>query len=331
MPLDYGSVRDYSDRGFGFVSCTFRETDYANATVFFHIKTVRRKYPQLADSIDQGSYSEVSFWYETSSTDRGYQVAELWLTYEELPERVRTVTREKITRILLEARGNLSSAFEKLAQQALGQREYDRARLERERHLQEMREAEATRQRLAQEEQRRAAERRVTVPSPAPPVPVSVAQLLSAEPSQVGVPANWWYEQLKAMGGGQLRAATDTSHQIETKVVGVTYEGRQKVVSQLSLGEQVSLRREPNNPYDRYAISVDRGNGQQIGYISKGEAAMWAPLLDARGGVLPATVTFLVGGSSDLSYLGVRIRFILPEAATVAAPAVRDFDECWER
>jgi len=75
---------------------------------------------------------------------------------------------------------------------------------------------------------------------------------------------------------------------------------------------------------------VERLNGQQIGYISRWQAAKWAPLLDGCGGILPGTVTDLTGGYSSFSSLGVKISFILPEAGT-SVTAIRDFDENWEQ
>jgi hypothetical protein len=52
---------------------------------------------------------------------------------------------------------------------------------------------------------------------------------------------------------------------IETRVVGVTYSGRQAIVAKLKVGETVILRREPSNFYDCNAIMVLRTNGEQIG------------------------------------------------------------------
>ena len=45
---------------------------------------------------------------------------------------------------------------------------------------------------------------------------------------------------------------------IETKVVGVTYDNRQDIVAQLTVGEKIRLLREPTNPYGSKAIRVER-------------------------------------------------------------------------
>ncbi len=100
---------------------------------------------------------------------------------------------------------------------------------------------------------------------------------------------------------------------IETKVVGVTFEGRQAVVARLSVGEQVWLRREPHNPHDRNAIRVERQNGRQIGYISRDIAATLAHRFDNYGKPVSAVVTALTGGEQPYPTRGVRIRFTVPE------------------
>ncbi len=62
---------------------------------------------------------------------------------------------------------------------------------------------------------------------------------------------------------------------IRSKAVGARfYDG---IVSR---GEQVILKREPGNVYDRNAIRVDNIRNVQIGHISRGEAATLAPLMD---------------------------------------------------
>jgi len=102
---------------------------------------------------------------------------------------------------------------------------------------------------------------------------------------------------------------------VETDVVGVTFEGRQAIVAQLSPNAQVWLRREPHNPYDRNAIRVDRQNGQQIGYINRILAASLAERFDGYGKPVTAVITALSGGYSSDAAIGVRIRFSIPELA----------------
>jgi len=52
-----------------------------------------------------------------------------------------------------------------------------------------------------------------------------------------------------------------------TTVAGVTYEGRQRIVSRCSLGERLILVRDPQNRHDKGAINVMRTTGEQLGFI----------------------------------------------------------------
>ncbi len=90
-----------------------------------------------------------------------------------------------------------------------------------------------------------------------------------------------------------------------TKAVGVTFEGRQNVVAQLTPGEEVLLRREPGNPFDPHAIQVVRSDGSVVGYLNSALAGRLAPRLD-RGVRYRATVTGVTGGGDR--NLGVNLR-----------------------
>lgn len=111
---------------------------------------------------------------------------------------------------------------------------------------------------------------------------------------------------------------TETVHQyysgsrICTRVVGVTFNGRQAVIARLDFGEEILLRREPTNPYDLNAISVERQNGQQIGYINRYLAAALVPFFDAHPKPVSANIQCLTG-YPELGYsLGVVIIFNVP-------------------
>jgi len=86
------------------------------------------------------------------------------------------------------------------------------------------------------------------------------------------------------------------------------------VIARLTVGEQVWLRREPDNAYDTNAILVERENGDQLGYLNRQLAARTADLLDDSGGVVPGWVCRLLGGYASYASLGVRIRFQVPRA-----------------
>jgi len=97
-----------------------------------------------------------------------------------------------------------------------------------------------------------------------------------------------------------------------TRVAGVTFDGRHTIIARLVIGEEILLKREPTNPYDRNAISVERQNGQQIGYINRYLAATLAPFFDTHHQPVPASVHCLTGGLRPGYSLGVVITFHVP-------------------
>ncbi|MBE9221317.1 cold shock domain-containing protein [Cyanobacterium stanieri LEGE 03274] len=84
MTIDFGYIKNYhSDRGFGFVGCTFSNQ---NSQVFFHIKKIKSKYRELAQKLDNDDIFEpVSFWYEIETTQKRKQVSEVWLNKDDIP------------------------------------------------------------------------------------------------------------------------------------------------------------------------------------------------------------------------------------------------------
>jgi hypothetical protein len=131
--------------------------------------------------------------------------------------------------------------------------------------------------------------------------------------------SNWWYLRFKE------RMARNNSKQIETSVVGVTYENRQIAIAQLAEHEQVWLKREPQNPHDKNAIGVWRANGQKIGYLGREFAAPLASTFDRYAKPVPAIVIAVLGKNYSDAKLGVRLRFTIPEAGP-EQPAIFDGD-----
>jgi hypothetical protein len=113
-----------------------------------------------------------------------------------------------------------------------------------------------------------------------------------------------------------------------TKVAGVTFEGRQRIIARCSDGELLKLVREPDNRYDKGAIKVMRLNGQQIGYIShdvsRGGGGGLADRMD-RGSQYQCRISDITGG--DGRALGVNIEItegegfadVFPEEKTSAS------------
>ncbi|MGL5417342.1 MAG: HIRAN domain-containing protein [Clostridium sp.] len=93
-------------------------------------------------------------------------------------------------------------------------------------------------------------------------------------------------------------------NELYTKVVGVTFEGRQRLVPKCRSGSKLRLVREKNNPYDENAIAVYNGL-EQIGYIRRELAMELAKKIDS-GTICNAYVSEVTGGYNGKSY-GVNI------------------------
>lgn len=84
-----------------------------------------------------------------------------------------------------------------------------------------------------------------------------------------------------------------------TTVARVTHQNADGTERQLLLkkcypGELVELRRETNNPHDRFAIAVVSAKGEVLGYIPAGDRRL-ADHID-RGGQVRATILRITGG-----------------------------------
>jgi hypothetical protein len=64
------------------------------------------------------------------------------------------------------------------------------------------------------------------------------------------------------------------------RVVGVTFNDRQAIISRLSYGDKIFLKREKENRYDSNAIAVCTSDGQSIGYVPRQKAGELSPLID---------------------------------------------------
>lgn len=97
MTIDFGSIISYNPRGFGFVSRTF---SFANQQVFFHIRKIRRDYPDLSQRLDnEGIIETINFWYEIEDTQRGKAVRRIWLNADKIPQTYRNELNSFIQRV----------------------------------------------------------------------------------------------------------------------------------------------------------------------------------------------------------------------------------------
>lgn len=100
-------------------------------------------------------------------------------------------------------------------------------------------------------------------------------------------------------------AGIGDAESFHTKLVGVTFEGRQEVLQRLEPGTPLRLDRQPSNEHDPNAIGLFDPFGDQVGFFNRRLAAVLAPLVDA-GRAYDAEVTDITGGEDGRS-LGVNI------------------------
>jgi single-stranded-DNA-specific exonuclease len=84
--------------------------------------------------------------------------------------------------------------------------------------------------------------------------------------------------------------------QFHTKLVGVSFEGRQDTIAGLRVGADLTLQRQPENQFDPNALAAYYG-ALQLGFVRKEIARHLAPLIDA-GARYRARIESLTGGPS---------------------------------
>lgn len=99
-----------------------------------------------------------------------------------------------------------------------------------------------------------------------------------------------------------------------TKIAGTTFDRRQDIIEELSddgmlePGQILLLKREPENPYDRNAISVIHPDTmQQLGFIGKDLASTMAPNMD-RGVKYSVEVNQVTGGTGYSYGINITVR-----------------------
>lgn len=100
-----------------------------------------------------------------------------------------------------------------------------------------------------------------------------------------------------------------------SKLVGVTFEGRQDIIADLVGHEELRFRREPDNEYDPNAVAVDVfiDDWLPVGYIAKDKNAELAKVLDdnKHAHIVLKDIT----GGDDKSYgINVEIEYEKPKA-----------------
>ena len=124
-------------------------------------------------------------------------------------------------------------------------------------------------------------------------------------------------------------ASIGESNDFYTKVVGVSFEGRQSLVSGLAPGDPLDLVREADNAFDPNALAIRYGR-LQLGYLRREIAARLAPNVDA-GDRYTVVVGSITGGGDRNVGVNIRIRRerATPERRNrsgIATPAAADTD-----
>jgi single-stranded-DNA-specific exonuclease len=121
-----------------------------------------------------------------------------------------------------------------------------------------------------------------------------------AQEPEIALDAKAFLDRLYAQSGAYLAndryASIGEAAEFFTKVVGVTFEGRQDVIGGLVPGLVVELRRDPENPHDANAIGVFFG-ALHIGFLRKEIARRLAPKVD-DGERYRAEIASVTGGGT---------------------------------
>lgn len=76
----------------------------------------------------------------------------------------------------------------------------------------------------------------------------------------------------------------------DTYIAGTTYLEDKSIIDELTIGGNLSLRREPKNHFDENAIRVEDEKGRKLGYVPEKDNPVFTRLMDA-GKMLTAKVT----------------------------------------
>jgi hypothetical protein len=116
------------------------------------------------------------------------------------------------------------------------------------------------------------------------------------------------------------------------KVAGVTYDGRQSILAQLTGNEPCRVVPEPTNPYDANALAVHvavNGKVEHVGYVPRGLASEVAPHLE--GEAVMVRIQEITGGfekwDGEIASLGLQIVIEIPDNEPSSGPEYpEDYD-----
>lgn len=114
-----------------------------------------------------------------------------------------------------------------------------------------------------------------------------------------------------------------------TKIVGVTYDDCQQFISELFPGDDLELRREPDNPSDPNAIAVYNEYGDHLGYLKADLARDLAPMLDGMPRCkLCGSVIGVTGGKDQYFGCNIEIDLICPNCSRCGAALTSNSQVC---
>ncbi len=122
--------------------------------------------------------------------------------------------------------------------------------------------------------------------------------------------------------GGRRYGGVEESPTLYTKVVGVTFDGRQEVLAGCRVGDPLRLRRQPQNPHDPHAVLVTTEDGRAVGYLNAQLAGRLAPSID-MGARYRVTVAAITGGGERSVGMNISLERSEDEQAASSAAARR--------
>jgi Superfamily II DNA helicase len=92
-------------------------------------------------------------------------------------------------------------------------------------------------------------------------------------------------------------SSIDSASSFHTKVVGVSFEGRQEIIAELAVDTPIHLERDPFNLNDSNAIKIVTNDGRHFGFLNRQISSILAPVMDS-GTAYFASIASLTGGDN---------------------------------
>lgn len=118
-----------------------------------------------------------------------------------------------------------------------------------------------------------------------------------------------------------------------SKLVGVTFEGRQDIIKMLQGDEYLRVRREADNQYDPKAVAVDvliAEEWQPIGYIAKDKNTDISESIDAGNDVF-IKIASITGGGTKSFGVNIELEYVKVDSKKEAAPIAKASEPVVER